>query len=231
MNQQENIRRILREMVNESVPPQVRRRNEYFDMFFTGKRKNIVYCSFATPNHLINYLLELTLEDLYHAWFYETVSDEEWEKSIPYIENYIKDKYYEETRQIWMSKCKGKIYESKILDNIKNMFGKKPLTKDDKLIDIIVKFIKEHYSIDFASNDYGEITYYDTDYTGVWWNTPIMKYFPKYKRLEYSRFFAKDIYSMIGDDRLLQPDSEMMGKIFEKLYKKKVDKVNGYSRL
>jgi hypothetical protein len=36
---------------------------------------------------------------------------------------------------------------------------------------------------------------------------------------------------MIGDDRLLQPDSEMMGKIFEKLYKKKVDKVNGYSRI
>ena len=112
MNQQENIRRILREMVNESVPPQVRRRNEYFDMFFTGKRKNIVYCSFATPNHLINYLLELTLEDLYHAWFYETVSDEEWEKSIPYIENYIKDKYYEETRQIWMSKCNKDLQES-----------------------------------------------------------------------------------------------------------------------
>jgi len=217
--------------INESVPPQVRRRNEYFDIFFTGKRKNIIYCSFGTPDHLMDWLLELTLEDLYHAWFYETVSDEEWEESIPYIENYIKDKYYEETRQIWMSKCKGKIYESKILDNIKNMFGKKPLTKDDKLIDIIVKFIEENYSIDFESDDEGEITYYDTDYTGVWWNTPIMKYYPKYKRLEYSRFFAKDIYSMIGDDRLLQPDSEMMGKIFEKLYKKKVDKVNGYSRL
>jgi hypothetical protein len=60
----------------------------------------------------MDWLLELTLEDLYHAWFYETVSDEEWEKSIPYIENYIKDKYYEETRQIWMSKCEGKLYES-----------------------------------------------------------------------------------------------------------------------
>jgi hypothetical protein len=118
-----------------------------------------------------------------------------------------------------------------IKDMFKNMFGKKPLTKDDKLINLIVDYIKENYSIDFSSNDYGEITYYDTDYTGVWWNTPIMKYYPKYKRLEYSRFFAKDIYSMIGDDRLLQPDSEMMGKIFEKLYKKKVDKVNGYSRI
>ena len=129
-------------------------------------------------------------------------------------------------------RCKDykNLKESKIVDNIKSFFGKKPLTKDDKLIDIIVKFIKEHYSIDFASNDYGDITYYETDYTGVW-NTPIMKYYPKYKRLEYSRFFAEDIYNVIGDDRLLHRDSEMMGKIFEKLYKKKVDKVNGYTRI
>ena len=117
-----------------------------------------------------------------------------------------------------------------IKDMFKNMFGKKPLTKDDKLINLIVEYIKENYSIDFASNDYGEITYYETDYTGVW-NTPIMKYYPKYKRLEFSRLFAEDIYSVIGDDRLLHRDSEMMGKIFEKLYKKKVDKVNGYSRI
>ena len=117
-----------------------------------------------------------------------------------------------------------------IKDMFKNMFGKKPLTNDERLVNVLVKFIKENYSIDFASNDYGEITYYETDYTGVW-NTPIMKYYPKYKRLEFSRLFAEDIYNVIGDNRLLQPDSEMMGKIFEKLYKKKVDKVNGYSRI
>ena len=117
-----------------------------------------------------------------------------------------------------------------IKDMFKNMFGKKPLTNDDRLVNVLVEFIKENYSIDFASNDYGEITYYETDYTGVW-NTPIMKYYPQYKRLEYSRYFAEDIYSVIGDNRLLDRDSEMMGKIFEKLYKKKVDKVNGYSRL
>jgi len=117
-----------------------------------------------------------------------------------------------------------------IKDMFKNMFGKKPLTNDDRLVNVLVKFIKENYSIDFASNDYDEITYYETDYTGVW-NTPIMKYYPMYKRLEYSRFFAEDIYNVIGDNRLLQPDSEIMGKIFEKLYKKKVDRVNGYSRI
>jgi len=117
-----------------------------------------------------------------------------------------------------------------IKDMFKNMFGKKPLTNDERLVNVLVRFIKETYSIDFSSNDEGEITYYETDDTGVW-NTPIMKYFPKYKRLEYNWDFAKDIHSMISDDRLLHLDSKMMGKIFEKLYKKKVDKVNGYSRL
>jgi hypothetical protein len=102
------------ESLNEStVPPQVRRRNEYFDIFFKGKRKNINYCSFKHPDHLMNYLLELTLEDLYHAWFYETVTYEEWEESIVYIENYIKEKYYNETVALWKNKCEGRrLYES-----------------------------------------------------------------------------------------------------------------------
>jgi len=100
--------------LNEStVPTQVRRRNEYFDIFFKGKRKNINYCSFKHPDHLMNYLLELTLEDLYHAWFYETVTYEEWEESIVYIENYIKEKYYNETVALWKNKCEGRrLFES-----------------------------------------------------------------------------------------------------------------------
>jgi hypothetical protein len=117
-----------------------------------------------------------------------------------------------------------------IKDILKNMFGKKPLTKDDRLVNVIVKFIKENHSIDFSSNEYGEITFYLTDDTGVW-ETPIMKYFSRYKRLEYTWDFAEDIYDWIGDDRLIHLDSEMMGKIFEKMFNKKVDKVNGYSRL
>ena len=35
----------------------------------------------------------------------------------------------------------------------------------------------------------------------------------------------------INDDRLLEDDSELMGKVFEKLFKKKVNKSYGYSRL
>ncbi len=115
-------------------------------------------------------------------------------------------------------------------DMFKNMFGKKELTKDEKLANIIADFIQKNHPIDFSSNDFGEVTFYLTDDTGVW-DTPIMKYFPKYKRLEYKWSFAKDIHDWVGDDRLLHLDSEMMGKIFEKMFNKKVDKVNGYSRI
>lgn len=125
---------------------------------------------------------------------------------------------------------KSNINESKILDKIKSFLDNKPLTKDDKLINAIAEFINENYSIDFELVDY-EMTFYLTNDTGNWIFPPIMEYYPKYKKLHYSWKFAEDIHTWIGDDRLLQPDSEMMGKIFEKLFDKKVVEVYGYSRL
>jgi len=130
-------------------------------------------------------------------------------------------------------KCKDykNLKESKISDKIKSFLGKKPLAKDDKLIDIIVKFIEEIYSIDFESDDDGNIKFYLTNDRGNWIFPAAMEYFPKPKILHYSWKFAEDIHNRIGDDRLLQNDSEMMGKIFEKLFNKKVIGVYGYSRL
>ena len=126
---------------------------------------------------------------------------------------------------------KSNINESKIVDKIKSFLGKKPLTKDDKLINLIVKFIEENYPIDFTSDEDGDMTFYLTDNKGNFIIPAIMKYYPEFKRLEYKWDFTKDIYSWFSDDRLLHLDSEMMGKIFEKLFKKKVNRVNGYSRL
>jgi hypothetical protein len=130
-------------------------------------------------------------------------------------------------------RCKDykNLKESKIVDKFKNMLGKKPPTKDDKLVNLIAKFIEENYSIDFESDTEGDITFYLTNDTGNWIFPPIMKYFPTKKLLNYNWKFAEDIHDRIGDDRLLQPDSEMVGKIFEKLFNKKVNKVFGYSRL
>ena len=134
--------------LNEStVPAQVRRRNEYFDMFFIGKRKNINLCSFRHPDHLMNYLLELTLEDLYHAWFYQTLTYEEWEESIPYIENYIKEKYYGETVVLWKNKCDSKrLYESedkpgKYLELIKDLV--EPFKDEVAVCDIEINYDEE----------------------------------------------------------------------------------------
>ena len=131
-------------------------------------------------------------------------------------------------------KKKTIVTESKILDKIKGFFGKKPLTKeemkDEKVINLIVKFINESYTMKRASKSH-HISIYLVDDKGDTIFPKIMEYFPDSKILNYSWDFAKDIHNMIGDNRLLHIDSEMMGKVFEKLFKKKVNIVRGYSEL
>lgn len=130
---------------------------------------------------------------------------------------------------------KSNITESKIVDKIKSFFGKKPLTKeemkDEKLLNVLVKFINDSYTMEGTRDEWGTVTIYLTDDLGNLKYPPMMRYYPDSKRLEYSWEFTDDIYNMIGDKRLLRLDSELMGKIFEKLFKKKVNMVNGYSRL
>lgn len=131
-------------------------------------------------------------------------------------------------------KKKTIVTESKILDKIKGFFGKKPLTKeemkDEKIINLIVKFINENYTMKSGSKSH-HISIYLVDDTGDTIFPKIMEYFTDSKILNYSWGFAKDIHNMIGDNRLLHIDSEMMGKVFEKLFKKKVNIVRGYSEL
>ena len=78
---------------------------------------------------------------------------------------------------------------------------------------------------------FGTVTIYLTDDTGNLIHPPIMKYYPDNKVLDYSWEFSQDIYGWFSDERLLKLDSEVMGKIFEKLFKKKINVVYGYSRL
>ena len=103
--------------------------------------------------------------------------------------------------------------------------------KDEKLLNVLVKFINDSYTMEGTRDEWGTVTIYLTDERENTIHLPMMRYYPDSKRLEYNWDFARDIHDMIGDDRLLYLDSEMMGKIFEKLFNKKVDKVNGYSRL
>ncbi len=125
--------------------------------------------------------------------------------------------------------------EGGMMDSLKKFFGKKPLPKeemrDERLINVVVRFINETYTMEGTRDEWGTVTIYLTDERGNTIYLPMMRYYPDSKRLEYNWDFARGIHDIIGDDRLIQPDSEIMGKIFEKLFNKKVDKVNGYSRL
>jgi hypothetical protein len=121
--------------------------------------------------------------------------------------------------------------EGGVMDSLKKFFGKKEKTPEDRLVNIIVELIKQTHTINYGSGEEGEVTFYLTDNEGNFIFPPIMKYYPKQKSLHYSWDFAQDIHNWIGDDRLLKPDSELIGKVFEKLYKKNVNYSFGYSRL
>lgn len=115
-----------------------------------------------------------------------------------------------------------------IKDIFGNLFGKKELTKDEKLINVIANFVKKNYDIEERKS-----LHMKGDY--AYWLMPenriVFYYGKQYKRLEYPWWFAEDIHRFIGDDRLIHLNSEMIGKVFEKLYKHKVNDAQGYSSI
>ena len=116
-------------------------------------------------------------------------------------------------------------YLSTMKNLFKKTFGKKEVTKDDRMVNVIVKFIKDNYDIsERISYEHVCTEYFIMDM----WHGVIFYYSKTFKTLYYRRDLAQDIFNFIPDNRLLQPDSELIGKVFEKLYKKKVRNVSGY---
>jgi hypothetical protein len=128
MNLQEHIRLILKkethfkissdelQLSESKIPIQVLRRHDHIDEMFEQMRSRYkrLFCKYRNTNILLGVLYERTLSDLYHAWFSETVSDDDWEVAAEYIEKYIIDKYEKETIDIWNTRCKSKtLKESK----------------------------------------------------------------------------------------------------------------------
>lgn len=106
----------------------------------------------------------------------------------------------------------------------KKIFGKKVVTKEDKMVNLIVKFIKVNYNITEYISEEGRYCDYRADeFPGL-----AFYYEMTHQRITYRRELAQEIHNFIPDGRLLQPDSELMGKVFEKLYKKKVRDSLGY---
>ena len=137
---------ILNRNINESVPSQVKRRQQIFDDMFLTKRNRYISCDYRTPEYLFNGLLELTLEELYFGWFVDSVTYEEWEESVKFIENYLTEKYYDETSRMWESKCKGRLYESEdneglYLSMIKDIVD--PYKTENGVCDIDVNYDQE----------------------------------------------------------------------------------------
>ena len=136
MNLQEQIRIILKE--ETQIAPQVLRRHHLIDEMFKGMRIRYkrLFCRYRNPNILLGVLYERTLEDLYHAWFSETVSDDDWDVASEYIQKYLIDTYEKETIDIWDKRCKNKtsLSEEELTEKcwkgytqkgMKTMFGKR----------------------------------------------------------------------------------------------------------
>ena len=97
--------------ISESkIPPQVLRIHHLIDEMFKEMRIRYkrLFCNYRNPNILLGVLYERTLEDLYHAWFSETVSDDDWDVASEYIQKYLKDKYENSTLEYWENECKRK---------------------------------------------------------------------------------------------------------------------------
>ena len=96
-----------KQLSESKIPPQVLRRHHQIDEMFEhmrGRYKRL-FCNYRNPNILLGVLYERTLGDLYHAWFYNTVSDDDWEVAAEYIEKYLIDKYEKPTIMYWENEC------------------------------------------------------------------------------------------------------------------------------
>ena len=117
----EYIRRVLKEETNfkilsdkhqlseSKIPIQVLRRHDRIDEMFKDMRIRYkrLFCNYRNPNILLSVLYERTLEDLYHAWFSETVSDDDWDFASEYIQKYLIDKYEKDTIDLWNKRCEN----------------------------------------------------------------------------------------------------------------------------
>ena len=99
-----------KQLSESKIPVQVLRRHERIDEMFKDMRIRYkrLFCNYRNPNILLSVLYERTLSDLYHAWFSETVSDDDWDVASEYIQKYLIDKYEKDTIDLWDKRCKNK---------------------------------------------------------------------------------------------------------------------------
>jgi hypothetical protein len=119
-----------------------------------------------------------------------------------------------------------------LIDRLRKLFPKKELTTEEKRIELIVRYLIPMFKLQSHKNTNSEghktISVISFNNDG---NSTVMKYYPEFKRLEYTWGFAEKIHKMFPHKDLLDLNSEMIGQLFTKLYKKKVDRVERYRYL
>ena len=132
------MRELIRKILNEEVPSQVRRRQGEFDRIFLHYRDSFIGHEYRNFNIYWNILMETSMETLYHALFSKTIKDDDWEESAEYIENYLIKKYKDEAKQMWEKKHHKRLNESKEKTNylpiIENIV--EPFKEDECICDI-----------------------------------------------------------------------------------------------
>ena len=106
------MRELIRKILNEEVPFQVRRRIPTFEDTFKHYRDAFSNNTYRNFNIYWNIVMEISLGTLYHAWFVNTVPDDEWEESEKYIQDYLTKKYKDETKQMWEKKHYKRLNET-----------------------------------------------------------------------------------------------------------------------
>jgi len=209
------------------------------------KEKGTTLGTFAkfVIDEMVTYIEQDYFNDNNRIYFSDTEEDEEtYHEKIrkPLLRHYgkrIKEKYNEvmssNNEEIIQEHIKKVLREEVgLIDRLRKLFPKKELTTEEKRMDLIVRYLIPMFKLQSHKNTNSEghktisIISFNSD-----GNSTVMKYFPEYKRLEYTRGFAEKIHKMFPHKDLLDLNSEMIGQLFTKLYKKKVDRVERYRYL
>ena len=142
------MRKLIRKILNEEISSQVRRRIPTFEETFKHYRKAFIDYKIRNFEIYWNLIMETVSETLYHAWFINTVPDDDWDESEKYIQAYLTKNYYNKTEKMWEKKHRKRLNESKTINYPKLINDILSSYKEEDFIcDIDVSYYNEVYEI------------------------------------------------------------------------------------
>jgi hypothetical protein len=142
------LRESIRKILNEEISSQVRRRIPTFEETFKHYRKAFIDYKIRNFEAYWNLIMETVSETLYHAWFINTVPDDDWEESEKYIQDYLTKNYHNETEKMWEKKHRKRLNESKTINYPKLINDILSSYKEEDFIcDIDVSYYNEVYEV------------------------------------------------------------------------------------